>query len=95
LNNFDYAQFGSGANESALTSNGIKLADTEEFECINYKEFADKFPENDLMWSTSTSNEKSASTSCVSSSSYLVKFWVDLNYTLEENLNALYAVTNM
>lgn len=56
-----------------------------EFECINYKEFADKFPENDLIWSTSSDKP----------SAYLIKFWVDLNYTLEDNVSSLYAVNNM
>jgi hypothetical protein len=71
---------------------------------INYKEFADKFPENDLLWSVTTNNEKPSSSSSSSSSSaplsvnsagYLIKFWVDLNYSLEEGVNSVYAVTNM
>ncbi len=74
---------------------------------INYKEFADKFPENDLLWSLANNNEKpSSSTSSSSSSSsssstpsqsaaYLIKFWVDLNYSLEEGISSIYAVTNM
>lgn len=61
---------------------------TEEFEHINYKEFADKFPENDLMWSIQN-QDKSICTS------YLIKYWIDLNYILEEGVNSLYAVTNM
>ena len=56
---------------------------------INYKEFADKFPENDLLWSTNTITEKCP---C---SSYLIKFWVDLNYMLEEGVSSLYAVNNV
>jgi len=66
---------------------------------INYKEFADKFPENDLLWSISNGiNETKTTSSPVTgsnSTTYLIKFWVDLNYTLEENVSSLYAVTNM
>ncbi|CAF0852444.1 unnamed protein product [Brachionus calyciflorus] len=61
----------------------------EEFESINYKEFGDKFPESDLMWSLQNQEKTSI---C---SSYLVKYWVDLNYIIEEGVSAIYAVTNI
>ncbi len=78
----------------------------EEFESINYKEFADKFPENDLLWSISngfdpastiekTNNNNTNSKMFSSSSAYLIKFWVDLNYTIEEGISSMYAVTNL
>jgi len=73
-------------NTSDLSASGDCL---DDFENINYKEFADKFPENDLLWATNTVSETCG---C---SSYLIKFWVDLNYMLEEGVNSLYAVTNI
>jgi len=66
---------------------------------INYKEFADKFPENDLLLSLSNGLNEcmtvSSPVNASNSTTYLIKFWVDLNYTFEENLSSLYAVTNM
>lgn len=53
----------------------------DEFECINMKEFVDKFPEDDLVADKRVS--------------YLVKFWVDLNYNVQDSINALYAVNNI
>ena len=78
------------ASPSSPTGNNpnVTAGTTEEFECINYKEFADKFPENDLFYSVSQQEE-------IISTAYLVKFWVDLNYAMEEGVSALYAVTNM
>ena len=77
---------GAGSANGPSNANGDGLLNAGgEFECINYKEFADKFPENDLIWSTSSDKP----------SAYLIKFWVDLNYTLEDNVSSLYAVNNM
>jgi hypothetical protein len=73
------------ATSPASLTNNENL--TEEFECINYKEFADKFPENDLLYSVN--QEVGGGTA------YLAKFWVDLNYIMEEGVSSLYAVTNM
>jgi hypothetical protein len=67
-----------------LNNQNELASDVDEFECINYKEFTDKFPENDLIWSVDKPN-----------ASYLVKFWVDLNYVLEDNVSSIYAVTNI
>ena len=74
------------------------------FKTIDYLEFADKFPENDLLWSTNASisgdmkmlaKAGAPARLAKQSSAYLVKFWVDLNYSLEEGIGSLYAVTNM
>jgi hypothetical protein len=84
----DYLSNGNSGLPSDPTSNPAddpSLAD--EFECINYKEFADKFPQNDLLFSVNQDK--------VACASYLVKFWVDLNYVMEEGVSCLYAVTNM
>ncbi|RNA08404.1 transcriptional enhancer factor TEF-1 isoform X1 [Brachionus plicatilis] len=61
----------------------------DDFEGISHKEFVDKFPESDLLSSIQSQDKTSI---C---SSYLVKYWVDLNYIMEEGVNALYAVTNI
>jgi hypothetical protein len=45
------------------------------------KEFVDKFPEDDLVADKRVS--------------YLIKFWVDLNYSVQDGISALYAVNNM
>jgi hypothetical protein len=66
----------------------IKLFFFSFSKCINYEEFADKFPENDLIWSHKQD---------MPSASYLVKFWVDLNFVLDDigTVSSMYAVTNM
>lgn len=102
LNTSDYFLFNNYKNDSSNnTINNSEL--TDDFELINYKEFADKFPENDLLWSISNGpNNIDPKTqtlpvagAAVNSAAYLIKFWVDLNYTLEENVSSLYAVTNI
>lgn len=99
LNTSDYFSYNNYKNDSNNNSNGMNTISepSDEFENINYIEFADKFPENDLLWSLANVSNDKASTSPTSSNSaaYLIKFWVDLNYTLEENINAMYAVTNI
>ncbi len=72
---------------TSKTSNSTTPTENEDFECINYKEFIDKFPENDLIW---TNNHDK-----LAASSYLIKFWVDLNYILEDDVSSMYAVTNL
>lgn len=77
---------------------GNNVADlSEDFELIHYKDVSDKFPESDLLWSLSNDQglANKPTTQPQASATYLLKFWVDLNYSLEENVSSLYAVTNM
>lgn len=83
-----------GGNSAGGDSSDLSLPD-EDLECINYKEFADKFPENDLHYSVHSSNNYPALAQANVTCTYLVKFWVDLNYVMEEGVSALYAVTNL
>jgi len=97
LNTSDYLSFNHFKNDTNNNPNNAlnSINDFEEFELINYKEFADKFPENDLLWSISSSLNSGGADKPCTSAAYLVKFWVDLNYTLEEGVSSMYAVTNL
>lgn len=94
LNTSDYNPFNAYKND--MGSNGNVGDLSEDFELIHYKDVSDKFPESDLLWSLSNDQGlANKPTTPQASATYLIKFWVDLNYSLEENVSSLYAVTNM
>jgi transcriptional enhancer factor len=85
-----------GTTTSTTTTNTPSTA--QSFETINYKEFADKFPESDfhlLLNNKPINKNGDYNNNSALNSFYLVKFWVDLSYNLEENASSVYAVTNI